>query len=176
MYIDIIPKRQARSTVLLREAWRAGKNRRKRTVATLTHWPAAKIEARRRVLRAEPLAPPQSLCVVEHSLPHGAVEAIGGTIGTIGLALLLATKPCRERQRVLAMMAKRLLQPRAKRGTTRRWHTPTWAEALGGTTADADDLDDAMDGGLARQARSEQKRAQRPVAPGAHGLYNVTRR
>jgi hypothetical protein len=100
MYIDIVPNRQSRPTVLLREAWREGQNIRKRTVANLTHWPAAKIEALRRVLRDAPLASPQSLFIVEHALPHGAVEAIVGTIGTIGLDTLIATKPCRERQLV----------------------------------------------------------------------------
>lgn len=174
MYIETIPNRRSRPTVLLREAWREGKNVRKRTIANLTHWPAAKIEALRRVLRDEPLASPQSLFVVEHSLPHGAVEAIVGTIGKIGLDTLIATKPSRERQLVLAMVAERLIHPSSKLGTTRLWHTTTLAEELGVTTADEDDLYDAMDWLLARQARIEQKLAQRHIAPGAHVLYDVT--
>jgi hypothetical protein len=174
MYIAIIPNRQSRPTVLLRAAWREGKKIRKRTVANLTHWPAAKLEARRRVLRDAPLASPQSLFVVEHSLPHGAVEAIMGTIGQIGVDPLLAAKPCRERQLVLAMLAERLSHPSSKLGTTRLWHTTTLAAALGVTAADEDDLYDAMDWWLARQARIEQQLAQRPVAPGAQVLYDVT--
>jgi hypothetical protein len=102
------------------------------------------------------------------------VEAIMGTIGTIGLDTLIATKPCRERQLVSAMMAERLIHPRSKLGTTRLWHTTTLAEALGVTTANEDDLYDAMDWLLARQARIEQKLAQRHIAPGAHVLYDVT--
>ena len=80
MYIETIPNRQSRPTILLREAWRDGKQVRRRTVANLTHWPAAKMEALRLLLRDEPLASPQSLFVVEHTLPHGAVEAIVGTM------------------------------------------------------------------------------------------------
>ncbi len=174
MYIEIVPNRQSRPAVLLREAWREGKKIRKRTVANLTHWPAAKIEALRRVLRDEPLVSPQSLFVVEHSLPHGAVEAIVGTIGKIGLGTLLAAKPCRERQLVLAMVAERLIHPSSKLGTTRLWHTTTLAEALGVANADEDALYDAMDWLLARQGRIERKLAQRHLTPGAHVLYDVT--
>src|SRR6266852_4711527 len=174
MYIEIVPNRQSRPAVLLREAWREGKKIRKRTVANLTHWPAAKIEALRRVLRDEPLVSPQSLFVVEHSLPHGAVEAIVGTIGKIGLDTLLAAKPCRERQLVLAMVAERLIHPSSKLGTTRLWHTTTLAEALGVANADEDALYDAMDWLLARQGRIERKLAQRHLTPGAHVLYDVT--
>jgi hypothetical protein len=155
MYLEIVPNRQSRPTVLLRKAWREGKKIRKHTIANLTHWPAAKIEALRRVLRDEPLASPQSLFVVEHSLPHGAVEAIVGTIGKIGLDTLLAAKPCRERQLVLAMIAERLIHPSSKLGTTRLWHTTTLAEELRVAHADEDALYDAMDWLLARQGRIE---------------------
>jgi len=174
MYIDTIPNRHSRPTILLREGWREGKKVRRRTLANLTHWPAAKLEALRRLLRDEPLASPQSLFVVEHTLPHGAVEAIVGTIQTLGLDTLIASKPCRERQCVLAMIAERLLYPSAKLGTTRLWHTTTLAEALRVAGANEDDLDDAMDWLLARQARIERKLAQRHLAPGAHVLYDVT--
>ena len=92
----------------------------------------------------------------------------------LGLEGLLASKACRERQLVLAMIAERLLHPRAKRGTTRLWHTTTLAEALGVATAPEDDLYDAMDWLLARQARIEYKLAQRHLGPGSHVLYDVT--
>jgi hypothetical protein len=174
MYIETIPNRHSRPTILLREGWREGKKVRRRTLANLTHWPAAKVEALRRLLRDEPLASPQSLFVVEQTLPHGAVEAIVGTIQKLGLDTLIASKPCRERQLVLAMIAERLLYPSSKLGTTRLWHTTTLAEELGVAGANEDDLYDAMDWLLARQARIERKLAQRHLAPGAHVLYDVT--
>lgn len=144
-------------------------------MATLTPWPAAQVDARRRLLRHAPLVSPQRGCVVEHTLPHGAVEASVGTIRQLGLATRSASTPCRARQLGLAMLAERLLSPSSTLGTTRRWHTTTWAEAWGGATADEDALDDAMDGLLARQGRSERTLAQRPLTRGAHGLYAVTR-
>ena len=174
MYVETIPNRHSPPTILLREGWREGKKVRRRTLANLTHWPVAKVEALRRLLRDEPLASPQSLFVVEHTLPHGAVEAIVGTIQKLGLDTLIASKPCRERQRVLAMIAERLLYPRSKLGTPRLWHTTTLAEELGVAGANEDDLYDAMDWLLARQARIERKLAYRHLAPGAHVLYDVT--
>jgi hypothetical protein len=137
MYIETVPNRHSRPTILLREAWREGPHVRKRTLANLTHWPAPKIDALRLLLH--------SLFVVEHSLPHGTVEAIVGTMRQLGLANLLASKPCRERQLVLAMLAERLLHPSSKLGTTRLWHTTTLAEELGVATANEDDLYAAMD-------------------------------
>ena len=67
MYIETIPNRHSRPTILLREGWRDGKKIRRRTLANLTHWPTAKVEALRRLLQDEPLASPQSLFVVEQT-------------------------------------------------------------------------------------------------------------
>jgi hypothetical protein len=145
MYIETVPNRHSRPTILLREAWREGPHVRKRTLANLTHWPAPKIDALRLLLQDVPLVPLHSLFVVEHSLPHGTVEAIVGTMRQLCLANLLASKPCRERQLVLAMLAERLLHPSSKLGTTRLWHTTTLAEELGVATANEDDLYAAMD-------------------------------
>ena len=174
MYRETVPNRHSRPTILLREAWREGQHVRKRTLAHLTHWPAPKIDALRLLLHDVPLVPLHSLCMVEHSLPHGAVEAIVGTMRQLGLDALLASKPCRERQLVLAMIAERRLHPSATLGTTRLWHTTTLAEELGVATADEDDLYAAMDWLLARQARLEQQLAKRHLSVGSHVLYDVT--
>jgi hypothetical protein len=140
MYIETVPNRHARPTILLREAWREGPHVRKRTLANVTPWPAPKIDALRLLLQDVPRVPLHSLFVVEHSLPHGAVEAMIGTMHQLGLANLLASKPGRERQLVRARLAERLLHPRSKLGPTRLWHTTTLAEDLGVATANEDDL------------------------------------
>src|SRR2546428_6655331 len=98
MYIEPMPNRQSRPTILLRQGWREGKKVRRRTVANLTPWPTAKLEALRRLRRDEPLAPPQRGFVVEHTLPHGAVEAIVGPMRPSGLDTPIASTPGRERQ------------------------------------------------------------------------------
>ena len=65
MYIETVPNRHSRPTVLLREAWREGQHVRKRTLANLTHWPAPKIDALRLLLQDVPLVPLHSLFVVD---------------------------------------------------------------------------------------------------------------
>ncbi len=44
MYIEIVPNRNSRPAILLREGWREGKRVRKRTLANLTdcHRPSSK--------------------------------------------------------------------------------------------------------------------------------------
>src|SRR5262245_7919381 len=51
MHVDRIPNRSSPPAYLLRETYREGKKVRKRTLANITHWPAAQIEALRGVLR-----------------------------------------------------------------------------------------------------------------------------
>jgi hypothetical protein len=51
MYVEVIPNRSSPPAILLRESYRDGDKIRKRTLANLSSWPAAKIEALRRVLR-----------------------------------------------------------------------------------------------------------------------------
>jgi hypothetical protein len=76
MYMETVPNRHSRPPILLRPGWRQGPKVRKRTLANLTPWPAHKIDALRRLLQDEPLVSPHSVCTVEQSLPHGAVEAV----------------------------------------------------------------------------------------------------
>ena len=174
MYIETVPNRNSRPAVLLREGWREGKKICKRTLANLSDWSEARIEALRRVLKNEPLASPQDAFVIERSLPHGHVQALLSAIKRMGLDLLLAAKRVRERDLVLAMIVERLLHPCSKLATTRLWHSSTLAEELGVTDATEDDLYEAMDWLLERQARIEQKLAARHLSEGTQVLYDVT--
>ena len=174
MYIETVPNRNSRPAVLLREGWREGKKICKRTLANLSDWSEARIEALRRVLKNEPLASPQDAFVIERSLPHGHVQALLSAIKRMGLDLLLAAKRVRERDLVLAMIVERLLHPCSKLATTRLWHSSTLAEELGVTDATEDDLYEAMDWLLERQPRIEQKLAARHLSEGTQVLYDVT--
>ncbi len=174
MYIERVPNRNSRPALLLREAWREGKTVRKRTVANLTDWPAAKVAALRRVLRGDTPAAPQPLFTVERAVPHGHVEALLGTVRRLGLDTLLAAKRCRERDLVLALIVERLLHPCSKLATTRLWSTTTLAEELGVADATEDDVYAAMDWLEARQARIEGKLAHRHLAEGARVFYDVS--
>jgi transposase len=174
MYIETVPNRNSRPAVLLREGWREGNKICKRTLANLSDWSQARIEALRRVLKNEPLLSPEAAFVIERSLPHGHVQALLSAIKRIGLDSLIAAKRVRERDLVLAMIVERLIHPCSKLATTRLWHSSTLAEELGVSDATEDDLYAAMDWLLRRQARIEQKLAARHLRDGAQVLYDVT--
>ena len=174
MYIEKVPNRNSRPAILLREGWREGKRVRKRTIANLTHWPTEAVEALRLALMGKTLVPADDAFAIERSLPHGHVEAVLGAIKTIGLDRIIASKRCRERDLVLAMIAERLIHPASKLATTRLWHTTTLAEELGVQDADCDDLYEAMDWLLARKDRIEKKLAARHLSEGGAVLYDVT--
>ena len=174
MYIDVVPNRNSRPAILLREAWREGKKVKRRTVANLTDWPEEKVEALRRVLKGETVIAPKEAFHIERSLAHGHVEAVLGTIRRIGLDTVIASKRSRERDLVLALIAERLLHPSSKLATARLMSTTTLAEELALADADEDDLYRAMDWLLSRQETIEGKLAAKHLAEGASVLYDVT--
>jgi len=174
MYVETVPNRNSPPAILLREGWREGKKTRKRTLANITDWPRQKIETLRRLLRDELLVSPADLFTTERTLPHGHVEAILGTMRKLGLDSLISSKPCPERDLVLAMIAERLIHPCSKLATTRHWHTTTLAEELSVQDADEDDLYEAMDWLLERKQRIEKKLAKRHLSEGCVVLYDVS--
>jgi transposase len=174
MYIEVVPNRGSRPAILLREGWREGGKVCKRTLANLSDWSPARIEALRRVLKDEALLTVQEAFVTERSLPHGHVQAVLDTIKRLGLDALIAPKGSAQRDLVLAMLVERLIHPCSKLATTRLWHSTTLAEELGVGQANEDDLYEAMDWLLERQARIEDKLAARHLSNGAQVLYDVT--
>lgn len=174
MYIDTVPNRNSKPTILLREGWREGKKTPKRTLANLTKWPEEKVEALRRLLKDEPLGSPNDIFEVQRNLPHGHVYAVLGTMRKIGLDKIISTKKCPEQRLVMAMIAERLIHPCSKLSTTRVWHSSTLAGELGVDQADENDLYQAMDWLLSRQARIEKKLAERHLAEDDLVFYDVT--
>jgi transposase len=172
MYIETVPNRGSKPAILLREGTREGKRVVKRTLANLSHWPEAQVEALRLVLRGEAVDA-NRLCI-ERSLPHGHVQAVLGFMRTLGVDSLLSSRPCRERRLILAMIAQRLLDPCSKLATTRAWHTTTLAGELGIEDADANELYRALDWLLERQGRIEKKLAKRHLKEGAAVLFDVS--
>lgn len=174
MYIETVPNRTSPPAILLRESWREGKSIRKRTLANLSAWPEQKRDALRRLLRGEILVPAGELFRTVCSRPHGHVEAVLGTLRRLGLESVIASKRCRERDLVVAMIVQRVLDPCSKLASTRLWHTTTLAEELAVQQADVKELYDAMDWLLTRQERIQQKLARRHLSEGALVLYDVT--
>ncbi|HZY40365.1 MAG TPA: IS1634 family transposase [Anaerolineae bacterium] len=174
MHVHFVPNRGSAPTVLLRESFREGNKVGKRTLANLSGLSATQIEAIRAALRGETLQPAAQRFEATASRAHGHVQAVALTMQRLGLASLIASKPCGERELVLAMVASRILAPHTKLATTRWWHTTTLAEDFGVADADEDDLYAAMDWLLVRQDTLQKKLAARHLSPGGMVLYDLS--
>jgi transposase len=95
-------------------------------------------------------------------------------IRQVGVDTLLASRPCRERDLVMAMIAQRLTSPCSKLATVRQWGATTLSEQLQVQDADENDLYGAMDWLLKRQTRIEGKLAKRHLGEGARVGYDVS--
>ena len=134
MFIDKVPNRGSRPTILLREAHREGKKTFKTTLANLTHWPPERVEALNCFLKGKTIPASADSLTITRSLPHGHVEAVLGTMRKLGIVSLLSSRPSRERDLSLAMIAQRVLEPCSKLAATRLWCTTTLAGELGVST------------------------------------------
>jgi hypothetical protein len=179
MYIETVPNRNSRPAILLREGWREGRRTRKRTLANLTDWPAAQVEALRAVLKGDyQLLAPAPGFSIERTRPHGHVAAVLGTVRRLGLERLLATKRGPQRDAVVAMITARILKPRSKLATARELRTATLTSTLGEllNLSDGDEelLYRAMDWLLPRQDQIERALAKRHLKDGTLALYDVS--
>jgi hypothetical protein len=167
-------KDQVYRTHLLRRSYREGGKVKNETLGNLSHLPEPLIDIIRRSLQGETFVPVGQVFEITRSRPHGHVQAVASAMQRLGLATLLATKPCRERERVLALIASRLIDPATKLATTRSWHTTTLAEDFGVTEANEDDLYAAMDWLLGRQEAIQKKLATRHLRDGGLVLYDLS--
>jgi transposase len=174
MHIQIVPNRGSPPAVLLRESYREGGKVKKRTLANLSSLPADQIEAIRAVLRGDKLAPVAEAFTIVEAQPHGHVQAVMAAMKQLGMAELIASQPDARRDRVLAMLAARILSPHTKLATTRWWQQSTLAQEFGVTKADEDDLYEAMDWLLARQDRIQKKLTARHLKAGGLVLYDLS--
>ena len=92
----------------------------------------------------------------------------------LNVAALIATRPCRERDIVQALIASRILAPHTKLATTRWWHTTTVAETFGVTDVTENDCYAAMDWLLTRQDRIQKKLAARHLKADGLVLYDLS--
>ena len=174
MYIDIVPNRNSPPAVLLRESERVDGRIVKTTIANLSKCPPEAIAALRMALSGVDMVPKETFFHIERSLPHGHVQAVLDMMRQLGMDALLASRPCRERDLVLAMIAQRILNPCSKLATTRQWHATSLAQELKVKDADADALYDALDWLLKRQSRIEKKLAKRHLEEGSKVLFDVS--
>jgi len=179
MFIDVVPNRNSRPAILLRVSYREHDKVRKRTLANISDWPAAKVEALRAVLRgATNLAALEDAFEIIRSRPHGHVAAVLGSLRRLKLDTLIAPKRSRERELCLAMILARILNPRSKlalaRALSPETRHSTLGELLGLGAVEEDDLYEAMDWLLPRQERIESALAKRHLSEASLILYDVS--
>ena len=180
MYVAIVPNRNSPPAYLLREGYRQDGKVKSRTLANLSHWPLAKIDRLRRVLRDEVLSGTAERLTMLRSLPHGHVAAVLGTARRIGLDRLLAAgrAPARLAALVLAMILARVIDPASKLATARQLDAATATSSLGPLlelqTVSEQDLYAALDWLLSQQSRIEGRLAQRHLSQGTLVLYDVS--
>jgi transposase len=167
-------KDQVYRTHLLRRSYREDGVVKNETLGNLSHLPDELIDIIRRSLQGETFVALGQAFEVARSRPHGHVQAVAVTLQRLGFASVLASKSCRERDSVLAMVASRIVAPHTKLATTRWWHTTTLAEDFGVADASEDDLYAAMDWLLARQGAIQKKLAARHLSEGGLVLYDLS--
>jgi transposase len=161
-------------THLLRHSYRENGRVKNETVGNLSHLPEPVIELIRKALQGEVLVPVTGAFEILSSSPQGHVQAVLTAMRRLGFATLVASRPSRERDLVVAMVAARILEPYSKLATTRAWRTTTLAEDCGVRETREDDLYAAMDWLLERQSRIERKLATRHLDEQSLALYDLT--
>ena len=180
MYVVKVPNRGSPPAILLRESYREAGKVKNRTLANLSAWPEAKVDALARVLKGQP--PPAAgldgAFEITRSLPHGHVAAVLGTARQLGLEELIDPVPSRQRDLVTAMAVAQVIAPDSKLAIARGLRDQTAAGSLGEVLhlggCDEDDLYAAMDYLQARQDEIQDALAARHLAGGTVVLYDVS--
>jgi len=177
MYITSIANRGSPPCILLRESYREGGKTRNRTLANVTGWPPHVVEGLRALLKGGQVLDGGGFEIVR-SLPHGHVAAVLGTLRQLGLDKLIASRPSRQRDLIVALIVARVIDPGSKlaaaRGLCEQTASNSLGEVLGLMDADEEELYAAMDWLLPRQAHIEDALARRHLRDGTLVLYDVT--
>ena len=174
MYVAEIPNRNSPPAILLRESFRQDGKVKNRTLANLSSWPAARIDALRRLLRGE-------LDTVSCSDPSsgpvfGVLHALQQIAGDLGITSALGHK--RLGKLALFLVLSRVAHQGSRLSAVRWARDHAVAEVLGLGAFAEDDLYEALDDLCARQDKIEkalwQNYLARAAAPPALFLYDVT--
>ena len=179
MYIAKVPNRGSAPAILLRESYRQDGKVKNRTLANLSRWPQAKVDALSAVLKGNlPKGSFQDSFSITRSLPHGHVAAVLGTLRSLGLEELIDPVPSRNRNLITAMIVAQVIDPSSKLACARGLRSDTASSSLGEvlslTNANSNDLYEAMDWLLPRQSDIEDALAKRHLKGGTLVLYDVS--
>ena len=174
MHIDIVPNRNSKPAILLRESFREGKKVKKRTIANISFLTVEQAEAFRLILKGEKVAPVDKLFEKLSSKHHGHVEAVLQVVKKLGLDNIVSAKRCRERDIIISVIVARICKPDSKLAMTRWWDDTTLPELQDLEDVTEDHIYEAMDWLLKRQKRIEKKLAKRHLKDGDMVLYDLT--
>jgi len=176
MYIATVPNRKSPPATLIRESYRENGKVKTRTLANISCLPSHSIAILRRSLKGENLVTVQGAFeIIEDGSPaHGHVDAVMTAMRRLGFSKLISSRRSHQRDLVVAMVAARILEPKSKSATTLWWGDTTLPQTLGICDADEDDLYEAMDWLLERQALIEKKLATRHLENDGLALYDLT--
>ncbi|MFQ5479630.1 MAG: IS1634 family transposase, partial [Candidatus Binatia bacterium] len=164
-------------TYLLRRSYREDGKVKHQTVGNISHLPPDLIDTIRARLRGD-LPPRGDGFEILRTLPHGHVAAVLGTLRSIGLDRLIASRPSRERTLIVAMLAARIIDPRSKLATARGLQgetaTSSLALELDFELESPRQLYEALDWLGERQKRIENKLAKKHLRDGSLILYDVS--
>jgi hypothetical protein len=178
MYVAVVPNRSSPPAVLLRESYRENGKVHNRTLANISQWPAAQIDALRGVLKGATAVSSLADFQISRSLPHGHVAAVVGSLRQLKVDTILDRASSRWRDLVIAMIAARVIDPRSKLATARALHPDTLSSSLGeylglGEVSE-NELYRALDWLLKRQPAVETSLAKKHLTEGGLVLYDLT--
>jgi len=174
MYIATVPNRTSPPAILIRESYRDHEKVKSRTIANISNWDPARIEALRRALRgdfdhlaaADPTVGPV----------FGLLYVLGRVADELGIAAALGKT--RLGKLALFLVLVRLAHQGSRLSAVRWAADHAVAEVLGLNPFDEDDLYAALDDLCARQQKIEkalyQRYLKRRGSPPALFLYDVT--
>lgn len=167
------------TSVYLRRTFREDGQVKHETLGNLSDLPRDLIALmKQRLAQNEPLSGVGEKISIVRSLPHGNVNAVLTMMRSVGMESLLASRPCRERDLVIAMIADRVISPGSKlscsRGMSDETAQNTLAEELGLDDVNVHELYGAMDWLLERQNRIENKLAKKHLKGGSLVLFDVS--
>ena len=99
-------------THLLRRSYREDGRVKNETLGNLSHLPESLLDVVRRSLRGETFVPLAARLEVLGSRPHGHVHAVRLAMQRLGIDALLGSRSRPERERILALIAARVLAGR----------------------------------------------------------------
>jgi hypothetical protein len=181
VHVATITKHQGGKTYvthLLRHTYRENGKVKQLTLGNLSDLPDDLIQVIRKRLSGEPLPNESDDFQIVRSLPHGHVAAVLGMLRKIGLDRLIASKPCREAQLVVAMIVLRIIAPGSRLANLTSLQPETaehsLADELQLEEIETPELYEALDWLFKRQTRIENKLAKKHLEDGTLVLYDVS--